>query len=80
MSGNPGNGLLIAGAVATLLGIAAIAVPVFTTEQNKEVLKIGDLKVTAREETAHFIPPLVGPGALAIGLVLMGAAFVVRRR
>ncbi len=80
MSGNPGNGLLIAGAVAALLGIAAIAVPVFTTERNKEVLKIGDLKVTARQETAHVIPPFVGPGALAIGLVLMGAAFVVRRR
>ena len=79
MSGNPRNGLLIAGAVVAFIGIAAIAVPVFTTEQNKEVLKIGDLKVTAREETPHFIPPFVGPSALVLGVVLMGAAFVVRR-
>lgn len=79
MGGFPKNWLVIAGAVVALLGALAIAVPVFTTEQTKDVAKIGDLKLTATEATSHVIPPFVGPAVLAIGVVLIGAGFVARR-
>lgn len=79
MSGMPKSGLMIVGAVVALIGVFAIAIPVFTTEQTKDVAKIGELKLTTNEETTHVIPPFVGPAVLVIGLGLMGAAFVGRR-
>ena len=79
MRGAPKSGLMIAGALVALLGVLAIAIPAFTTEQTKEVAKIGDLKLTTNEETRHVIPPLVGPAALVLGIGLMGAAFIGRR-
>jgi hypothetical protein len=77
--GAPKSGLMIAGALVALLGVLAIAIPAFTTEQTKEVVKLGDLKLTTNQETRHVIPPLVGPAALVLGIGLMGAAFVGRR-
>lgn len=73
------NGLLISGAVIVILGVLALAVPIFTTRDTKELAKIGDLKVTAKEESTHVIPPFVGPAALILGVVLMGAALVRRQ-
>jgi hypothetical protein len=73
------SGLMITGAVVALIGILAIAVPVFTTEQTREVAKIGDLKLTAAEQTSHVIPRFVGPAVLGIGVVLIGAGLVARR-
>lgn len=78
MSGFPKKALLIAGAITALFGVIVITGPVFTTEQNKEVAKIGDLKLTVKQETAHAIPPFVGPAALVIGGLLIAAALVVR--
>ena len=48
MRGAPKSGLMIAGALVALLGVLAIAIPAFTTEQTKEVAKIGDLKKLER--------------------------------
>jgi len=79
MNGFPKNGLMMTGAVLALVGLIAIAVPVFTTTQTRDVAKIGDLKLTAKEETSHFVPPFVGPAVLAIGVVLIGAGFLARR-
>ncbi len=79
MAGIPKNGLVVAGAIVALVGALMIAVPVFTTEQTKEVAKIGDLKLTTKEETSYTVPPFVGPAVLVIGVILMGAGFVVRR-
>lgn len=79
MAGVPKNGLVIAGAIIALIGALLIAVPVFTTEQTKEVAKIGDLKLTTKEETSYVVPPFVGPSVLVIGVILMGMGFVVRR-
>jgi hypothetical protein len=70
---------MIAGAILAVLGVLAIAIPVFTTEQTKEVAKLGDLKLTAKEQTTHVVPPIVGPAVLGIGILLMGAAFLGRR-
>jgi len=77
--GRPKSGIMIAGAIIAVLGVLAIAIPVFTTEQTKEVAKLGDLKLTAKEQTTHVVPPIVGPAVLGIGIVLMGAAFLSRR-
>ena len=79
MSGFPKGGLVTAGAVAAVLGVLALAIPAFTTEKTTDVAKIGDLKLTAKEETHHVIPPIIGPAALAIGVVLIGAGFFARR-
>ena len=73
------SGLMMAGAILAVLGVLALAIPVFTTEQTKDVAKIGDLKVTKQEETRHVVPPFVGPAAIVLGLILIGSAVVARR-
>ena len=78
MSGVSKNGLMMAGLIVGLVGAVAIAVPVFSTAETKDVVKLGDLRVTATEQTSHVIPPVLGPAALVVGVVLFGAAFVVK--
>lgn len=73
------NMLAIAGALLALLGIIGLAMPVFTTQQTSEVAHIGDLKVEARENTPHVIPPLVSGGALALGVILLAGGLYQRR-
>jgi hypothetical protein len=73
------SGLMIAGAVLVLLGLVGYAIPIFTTQQTKDVAKIGDLKVQTTEHTEHVIPPIVSGGALVLGVVLIGAGFYQRR-
>ena len=51
--GRPKSGIMIAGAIFAVLGVLAIAIPVFTTQQTKDVARIGDLRLTAKEETTH---------------------------
>ncbi len=78
MKSSAATGLLLFGAVLVLLGIAGLALPSFTTQDTKDVAKIGDLKVQAKEDTTHFIPPAVSEGALVVGVVLLGAGFLRR--
>lgn len=73
------SGLMISGAVLVLLGLLAFAIPVFTTQQTKDVARIGDLKLQTTESKSHAIPPLVAGGALVLGVVLIGAGFWRRR-
>jgi hypothetical protein len=73
------NVLMISGAVLVLLGLIGFAIPIFTTEQTKDVAKIGDLRIQATENTSHVIPPLVSGGALVLGVVLIGAGFYQKR-
>jgi hypothetical protein len=54
-------------------------VPIFTTQQTKEVAKIGDIKLQTTESTSHVIPPMVSGGALVLGIVLIGAGLYTRR-
>jgi hypothetical protein len=69
------NGLMFGGAALALFGLVALAIPVFTTQQTKDVAKVGDLKLQATESTSHIIPPIVSGGALVLGAVLIGAGF-----
>ena len=66
------------GAVLALLGVLGLAIPYFTTEQTKEVAKVGDLKLQTTESTTHFVPPMVAGGALVLGLVLIGSGLYRR--
>jgi hypothetical protein len=61
------------GAVLALLGILGLAIPVFTTSQTKNVVKLGDLKIQNIEQSTHVVPLPLSAGALILGLVLMGA-------
>lgn len=70
--------LVLIGAVLVLLGIAGLAVPVFTTQKTEDVAKIGSLKVQAQEDQNHVIPPIVAGGAVALGVVLLGAGLMRR--
>ena len=69
------NGLVVGGAVLIFLGILGFAIPIFTTQQTKDVAKIGDLKLQTTESTTHIIPPILSGGALVLGVVLIGAGF-----
>jgi hypothetical protein len=59
------------GAIVALLGLLALAQPVFTTNQTKNVATFGDLKIQANEQSSHVIPPILSGAALIVGLVLV---------
>lgn len=73
------NGLTVAGAILVVLGVLGFAIPIFTTQQTKDVAKVGDLKLQTTESTSHVVPPLLSGGALVLGVVLIGAG-VYRKR
>jgi hypothetical protein len=73
------GGLVIVGAILVILGLAGLAIPVFTTQQTENVATLGDLKVQSTEKTPHAIPPLVSEGALVLGILLVGYGLVQRR-
>ncbi|HLJ19493.1 MAG TPA: hypothetical protein VKU84_04810 [Stellaceae bacterium] len=73
------NGLTIAGVALVLLGLVGFAIPIFTTQQTKEVARVGDLKLQATESTSHAIPPIVSGSALVLGVVLIGTGLYQKR-
>ena len=66
------------GALLALLGILGLAIPVFTTSQTKDVVKLGDLKIQNTEQSTHVIPQALSVGALVLGAVLIGAGLYQR--
>jgi hypothetical protein len=66
------------GVLLTLLGILGLAIPVFTTSETKDVVKMGDLKIQNTEQTSHVVPVPLSAGALVLGLVLMSAGLYQR--
>jgi hypothetical protein len=65
--------LIIGGAVLVALGLIGFALPIFTTQQTKEVARIGDLKLQTTESTQYSVPPLLSGGVLVLGVILIGA-------
>ena len=65
--------IVTVGIVLALLGILGLAIPVFTTRQTTNVVTLGDLKIQAKEDTPHSIPPILAGGTLILGLVLIGS-------
>lgn len=68
--------LVIAGIVIAALG-AYVLLKGLTYKSQSNVLKVGDLQVTAEEH--RLVPPWVGGVALVGGLVLIGAGVGKRR-
>jgi hypothetical protein len=71
--------IVIAGIVLTLLGLLGLAMPVFTTNETKNVASMGDLKIQANEQTSHAIPPILSEGTIVLGLVLIGGGLYQKR-
>ena len=69
------NALIILGAVIAILGLIALAIPVFSTQSTKDVAKIGDLKIQTTETKSFEVPPLAAGGAVVVGIILMGVGF-----
>jgi hypothetical protein len=67
------------GALLALLGILGLAIPAFTTSQTKDIAKVGDLKIQSTEHSTHVIPQALSVGAIALGLILIGAGIYGRR-
>ncbi len=67
------------GALLVLLGILGFAIPVFTTSETKDVVKLGDLKIQSTEQSTHVVPQALSAGALLLGVVLIGAGLYQRR-
>jgi hypothetical protein len=65
--------IVMVGAIIALLGLLALAIPQFTTNETKNVVTLGDLKVQATEPTSHSVPPLAAGAAIIIGLVMAGS-------
>jgi drug/metabolite transporter (DMT)-like permease len=72
--------VVLFGAILAILGLVAFAMPSFNTEETRDVVKLGDLKVQARTEEPHFIPPIVSEGAMILGILLIGAGVVMNRQ
>ena len=62
-----------------LLGALGFAVPYFTTQQTREVARVGDLKLQTTETTGYTIPPLVSGAAVGLGVLLLGFGLTQRR-
>jgi len=71
--------IIILGAAIVLAGLIAFAAPSFNTENTRDVVKLGDLKVQAKTEEPHIIPPVLSEGAFLLGVVLIGAGVLIRR-
>jgi hypothetical protein len=65
--------LIIGGAILVALGLVGFAMPILTTQQTKEVARVGDLKLQTTENTSYVVPPLLSGGVLVLGVVLIGA-------
>ncbi len=72
------NKIKIIGLVLVVLGILGLAVPAFTTHETKDVASVGDVKLQAKENETHIIPPALAGGVLVIGIVFLGVGLFKR--
>jgi hypothetical protein len=70
--------LIVGGAVLVALGLIGLAIPIFTTQQTKEMARIGDLTLQTTESTSYVVPPLLSGGVLVLGVILIGAGLYRR--
>ncbi len=68
----------VIGLILIGLGILGFVVPAFTTRENKEVAKVGDVQLNAKTDETHVIPPILAGGVLVVGVVLLGAGAMRR--
>lgn len=68
----------IVGLVLIGVGIVGFLVPAFTTRETKDVVSVGDVKLQAKEDETHVVPPMLAGGVLVLGVVLLGAGVMKR--
>jgi hypothetical protein len=71
--------LIIGGGVLVALALIGFAIPIFTTQETKQVARFGDLKLQTTESTSYSIPPLLSGGVLLLGVILIGAGLYQKR-
>jgi hypothetical protein len=79
MGASSTNWAVIGGGILVLLGLFGFAVPIFSTQQTKDVIAIGDVKIQSTQSTEHSIPPLLSGSSLVLGIVLIGAGLYRKR-
>ena len=67
------------GALLALFGLLGLVIPVFTTSQTKDVVRLGDFKIQSTEQSTHVVPMALSAGGLVLGLVLIGVGAYSRR-
>jgi len=70
--------LVLLGVVLALIGLIALTYPSFTTNQTKDVAKVGPLHLQENEQQEHFVPPLLSGGVLALGVLLVAGGLLRR--
>jgi hypothetical protein len=78
--GRPFKALLLAGIFLISIGILGFAVPYFTTDENHDVLAVGDMKIQATESTGHVVPPALSGSAVVVGVILLTLGLSRRAR
>ena len=71
--------LTTSGVILAVLGLLGFAIPMFTTQQTKDIANIGDLKLQTTEKTSHVVTPMLAGGTLILGLVLIGVGVTQKR-
>lgn len=61
----------IVGAVLVAIGLLALAYQGVSYTRRDKVIDIGAIEVTREDRTFVPLPPLIGAGAIALGLVLL---------
>lgn len=72
--------IVILGGFIALFGLIALAIPSFNTQDTRDVVRLGDLKVQAKTEETHTIPPILSEGTIVLGVLLIGAGMAMNRR
>jgi hypothetical protein len=79
MDGSMTGMLKVIGLTLMLLGVLGFAIPIFTTQQTRDVATLGDLKLQTTENRSFVISPLVAGGALTLGGLLLAISLYQRR-
>lgn len=77
--GSSMNWAVIGGAILLLLGLIGFAIPIFSTQETKDVVAIGDVKIQTTQSTEHSIPPLLSGSSVVLGVLLIGAGLYRKR-
>ncbi len=72
------NKMGIIGVILIGVGILGFAIPAFQTRETHDVASVGDVKLQAKTDETHTIPPLLAGGVLLVGVVLLGAGVMKR--
>lgn len=65
----------IIGVLLIVFGIAALSYQGFSYTKKEDVVKLGELKITAQTQERVHIPPLAGGLSLAAGIVLIALGY-----